>query len=65
MHRHQWVASQPTALRLVVKQAHGVAASAASEKPLHNVVEGTITPKGQPGGERPQGHRVPNRGDRL
>jgi len=46
MHRHQWVASQPTALRLVVKQAHGVAASAASEKPLHNVIEGIMTPNG-------------------
>src|SRR5262249_15102511 len=32
MYRHQWVAPQPTALRTVVKQAHGVAASATVTK---------------------------------
>src|SRR5215469_632367 len=44
MYRHQWVASQPTALRLVVKQADRVSSQCCQHlKPLDNFVEGTFT----------------------
>jgi len=56
MQRHQWVASQPTALRLVVQQAHGGAASAAV---LRNrsitLSREPLPPKGQPGGSARKG----------
>jgi 5-methylcytosine-specific restriction endonuclease McrA len=52
MDRYRQVTFQPGALRSVVKQAHGVAASATGKKPLHNFGEETVTrasggPKGQ------------------
>ena len=44
MDRRLWVTFQPKALRSVVKQAHGVAASAAEEKPLPNLGEENCYP---------------------
>src|SRR5262245_55920298 len=43
MDRHRQVPFQPGALRSVVKPAHGVAASAADEKPPHNIGEEAFT----------------------